>query len=159
MCTGDPPSPPLGAPSPPDPLNVGTERPFAPCIFATSILISSSMATGGIPPFGSLPCEPFDVSGYLTPGLVKWRKFTDAPLLILAVGSLPLLLLELARNDLTRGDKFFLDVVNIVVLVAFAVDYVAELRLARPKGRFVRGEWTSLLIGLFAIERGGALPG
>ena len=66
------------------------------------------------------------MSGYSTPGLVWWRRLTDAPLLILAVGSLPLLLLELARNDLTKADKTFLDVVNVIVLVAFAIDYIAE---------------------------------
>jgi voltage-gated potassium channel len=86
------------------------------------------------------------VSDYSTPGLVRWRKLTDAPLLILAVGSLPLLLLELARSDLTRADKTFLDVVNVIVLVAFAVDYIVEFCVARPKGQYVRGEWTSLLI-------------
>jgi len=86
------------------------------------------------------------VSDYSTPGLVRWRRLTDASLLVLAVGSLPLLLLEVVRDDLTRADRVFLDVVNLVVLVAFAVDYVVEFCLARPKGRFIRGEWTSLLI-------------
>ncbi len=82
----------------------------------------------------------------MTPGLVRWRRVTDVPLLILAVGSLPLLLLEFARNDLPRADRVFLDVVNVVVLVAFAVDYVVELALAERKGKYVRREWTSLLI-------------
>jgi voltage-gated potassium channel len=86
------------------------------------------------------------VDGYQTPGLLRWRKATDAPLLILAVGSLPLLLLELARSELPRSDRLFLDVVNVVVLIAFAVDYLVELVLARPRSKFVRGEWTSLLI-------------
>ncbi|MEJ7765665.1 MAG: potassium channel family protein [Acidimicrobiales bacterium] len=85
---------------------------------------------------------------YLTPGLERWRRHTDTPLLVLAVGSLPILLLELERNQLTRADRLFLDIVNIVVLVAFAVDYVVELRLARPTFSFVRSEWTSLLIVL-----------
>jgi voltage-gated potassium channel len=88
------------------------------------------------------------VVGYLTPGLVRWRRATDTPLLILAVGSLPLLLLEVARDELGHGDRVFLDVVNIVVLVAFAVDYIVELIVARPRRDFVRGEWTSLLIVL-----------
>lgn len=30
--------------------------------------------------------------------------------------------------------------------MAFAVDYIVELRLARPRSRYVRAEWTSLLI-------------
>lgn len=88
----------------------------------------------------------FTMPDYDTPGLERWRHYTDVPLLILAVGSLPLLLLELVRTDLPRGDRVFLDVVNVVVLVAFAVDYVVELCLARPRVRYVRSEWTSLLI-------------
>lgn len=83
---------------------------------------------------------------YSTPGLLRWRRLTDAPLLVLAIGSLPLLLLEPVRDDLTRADRTFLDTVNVVVLIAFATDYVVELCLARPRGRFVRREWTSLLI-------------
>ena len=83
---------------------------------------------------------------YLTPGLARWRRWTDAPLLILAIGSLPVLLLELKRSDLERPDRIFLDVVNVLVLVAFAVDYVVELALARRRQVYVRREWTSLLI-------------
>ena len=86
------------------------------------------------------------MTDYDTLALQRWRHYSDVPLLILAVGSLPLLLLELVRTDLTRGDRVFLDVVNAVVLVAFLVDYVVELWLARPRGRYVRAEWTSLLI-------------
>jgi len=85
---------------------------------------------------------------YVTPGLERWRRCTDVPLLILAVGSLPLLLLELERHRLTHSDRAFLDIVNVTVLVAFAVDYAAELRLARPRTRYIRSEWTSLLIVL-----------
>ena len=54
------------------------------------------------------------MSTYMTPALERWRRLTDAPLLILAIGSLPPLLLELARHDLARGDRLFLDVVNVV---------------------------------------------
>lgn len=88
------------------------------------------------------------MSDYLTPGIVRWRRRTDAPLLALAIGSLPLLLLEVARDDLTGVDRLFLDSVNILVLLVFAVDYVIELVLAHPRGRYVRSEWTSLLIVL-----------
>jgi len=83
---------------------------------------------------------------YVTPGLTRWRHYTDVPLMILAVGSLPLLLLELVRQELTGSDRIFLDGVNVVVLVAFAVDYLVEVRLARPRRAYVRNEWTSLLI-------------
>jgi len=83
---------------------------------------------------------------YATPALLRWRRRTDAPLLVLAIGSLPLLLLELDRNDLTAADRLFLDGMNLLVLVAFAVDYLVELYLVRRRARFVRAEWTSLLI-------------
>lgn len=88
------------------------------------------------------------MSGYESPALLRWRSATDAPLLILAIASLPVLLLEVVRNELSIADRVFLDVVNVVVLVAFATDYIVELALARRKGRFVRAEWTSLLIVL-----------
>jgi voltage-gated potassium channel len=87
-------------------------------------------------------------SGYITPGLGRWRRATDGLLLVLAIGSLPLLLLELKRDDLTRGDVVFLDVVNVAVLVAFAIDYVVELCLASARRSFVQHEWTSLVIVL-----------
>lgn len=82
----------------------------------------------------------------VSPALGRWRKRTDAPLLILAIGSVPLLLLELSRDELAYGDRIFLDVVNVVVLVAFATDYVVELFLATQKRRHIRHEWTSLMI-------------
>jgi voltage-gated potassium channel len=83
---------------------------------------------------------------YVTPGLERWRRATDVPLLILAIGSLPLLLLEIGRDELTVADRRFLDVMNVLVLVAFAVDYFVELAVAHPRRSFVRAEWTSALI-------------
>ena len=50
---------------------------------------------------------------YMTPRLAAWRRRTDAPLLILAIGSLPMLLLDLKRHDLAYHDRVFLDIVNI----------------------------------------------
>jgi voltage-gated potassium channel len=98
--------------------------------------------------------------GYLTPSLSRWRARTDVPLLVLAIGSLPVLLLEVVRDDLTAGDRTFLGVVNVVVLLAFAVDYVTELVLARSRAQYVRREWTSLLIVLAqALALAPALSG
>lgn len=88
------------------------------------------------------------VQDYETPRLLAWRRATDAPLLVLAIGTLPLLLLELVRDDLAHGDRVFLDAMNVVVLVAFAVDYVVELVLARRRATLVRREWSSLVIVL-----------
>jgi voltage-gated potassium channel len=90
----------------------------------------------------------------LTSKLVTWRKWTDNPLLIIAIGSLPLLLLEIISHRLTSGDKTFLLVVNVTVFLAYAVDYVVEFLVTPEKGRYVRSEWSSLLIvvaQLFAI--------
>ena len=90
----------------------------------------------------------------LTSKLVTWRKWTDIPLLIIAIGSLPLLLLEIISHRLTSGDKTFLLVVNVAVFLAYAVDYVVEFLVTPEKGRYVRSEWSSLLIviaQLFAI--------
>jgi voltage-gated potassium channel len=86
------------------------------------------------------------MTDYITPRLATWRKWTDGPLLVLAIGSLPLLLLEIDRHRLSYDDRIFLDVMNILVLVAFAVDYFVELAFASPRQAFVRHEWTSLLI-------------
>ena len=75
--------------------------------------------------------------------LDRWRARTDWPLTALAIGTLPILLLETQRSDLPRGDRVFIDVVNVVVLVAFAVDYVVELAVTRNRVRYVRTEWVS----------------
>ena len=90
----------------------------------------------------------------LTSKLVTWRKWTDIPLLIIAIGSLPLLLLEIISHRLTSGDKTFLLIVNLTVFLAYAIDYVVEFLVTPEKGRYVRSEWSSLLIviaQLFAI--------
>lgn len=69
-------------------------------------------------------------------------------LLILAIGTLPFLLLEVKREELTGVDRAVVDAINIVVLVAFAADYIVELSLASDKRAFTRHEWTSLAIVL-----------
>ena len=83
---------------------------------------------------------------YMTPALERWRRWTDLPLVILAVGSLPLLLLDLRRHELTHADQIFIDVVNVVILVAFAVDYVVEFLLACHRRHYLRQEWISPLL-------------
>ena len=92
--------------------------------------------------------EPDESNGYSTAALQRWRARTDGPLLLIAIGSLPLLLLEFDRPTLIRSDRIFLDTVNIVVLAAFATDYLVELVLCRRRLLYVRKEWTSLVIVL-----------
>ncbi|HEX4982351.1 MAG TPA: ion transporter [Ilumatobacteraceae bacterium] len=93
---------------------------------------------------------------YVTPGLLRWRRATDGPLLVLAIGSLPFLPLEFARHDLPRSNRVMLDVVNVAVLVGFALDYLVELALASNRRAFVRHEWTSLVI--VAAQAAALLP-
>ena len=85
-----------------------------------------------------------DVSEY--PELIIWRKWTDLPLLVLAIGSLPLLLLEFISNRLNQVDRNFLFAVNVTVFVAFATDYFVELFLCKQKSKYIKSEWSSLLI-------------
>src|SRR4029079_12563079 len=82
----------------------------------------------------------------MTPALRRWRRWTDLPLTILAIGSIPLLFLELARGELTYVDRVFLDGVNLAVLVAFAVDYVVEIIVVRERSLYLRREWISPLL-------------
>lgn len=91
-------------------------------------------------------CDHLQVTDYMSPGLTRWRERTDAPLMVIAIGSLPLLVLELASTDLPHQDQAFLTVMNYLVLVAFAVDYFVELRLATDRRQYVRHEWASLVI-------------
>ena len=83
-----------------------------------------------------------------SPRLSSWRRWTDIPLLLLAVGSLPLLLLELVADRLARHDRLFLAGVNVLVFLAFAIDYIMELSLSDQRARYVRTHWASLLIVL-----------
>src|SRR5215204_1927530 len=89
---------------------------------------------------------PDEEPPYLTPSLRRWRSLTDGFLLVLAVGTLPVLLVEIKREELPPSDRWFIDVVNVVVLIAFAADYLVELSLASDRRAYARHEWTSLLI-------------
>ena len=82
----------------------------------------------------------------ISPRLATWRRRTDIPLLLIAVGSLPLLLLEIIANRLSGGDQRFLTGVNVAVFVAFAVDYVVEISVTHKRNTYVRTQWASLLI-------------
>lgn len=79
-------------------------------------------------------------------GLAVWRKWTDMPLLVLAIGSLPLLLLELISERLNGTDRNFLFIVNVVIFIAFATDYFVELIICKQKFLYFKSEWSSLLI-------------
>lgn len=99
---------------------------------------------------------PREEPSYLTERLNHWRARTDGLMLVLAIGTLPFLLLEIERNELPSSDRWLIDAVNVVVLVAFAIDYVVELVLASDRRAYARHEWTSLLI--VVTQAGAILP-
>ena len=82
----------------------------------------------------------------ISPRLATWRRRTDIPLLVLAVGSLPLLLLELIFERLNQTDQNFITAVNIIIFIAFAIDYLVELSVTHKRTTYVRTQWASLLI-------------
>jgi voltage-gated potassium channel len=86
------------------------------------------------------------VPAFMTERLARWRRLTDWPLMVLAVGSLPILLLEVERESLIRSDRVFVGAVNVVVLTVFLADYVVGVALAGRRWLYVRREWASLLI-------------
>ena len=68
------------------------------------------------------------------------------PLLCIAIGSLPLLLLEIVAHRLSDSDQTFLTAVNVTVFFAFAIDYVVGLAVTQKRKSYVRMQWASLLI-------------
>ena len=82
----------------------------------------------------------------ISPRLATWRRRTEIPLTVLAVGSLPLLLLETVANRLPDSDKEFLFGVEVVIILAFSVDYLVGLYLTSDKKTYVKSQWAILLI-------------
>ncbi len=82
----------------------------------------------------------------ISPRLQSWQNKTDGLLVVIAVGSLPLLLLETISDRLPKGDKNFIVIVNLVVFIAFAIDYIVKLVLSDSKPTYIRTQWLSLLI-------------
>jgi len=82
------------------------------------------------------------------PELRKWRRVTEVPLTVLALGSLPLLLLQVVSSRLTQRDRAFLFIVDVIVFTAFATDFVVEFVLSSNKRRYLRTEWLGLFIVL-----------
>ena len=64
----------------------------------------------------------------------------------MAVGSLPLLLLEVVASRLSETDRTFLFIVSVLVFVAFAIDYLVELAVTYNRPLYVRTQWASLII-------------
>ena len=102
----------------------------------------------------------------ISPKLQSWQNKTDGLLVVIAVGSLPLLLLETISDRLPDGDRSFIFIVNLVVFFAFAIDYFVKLVLTESKPTYIRTQWLSLFIvisqllallpalGVFGVLRG-----
>ena len=82
----------------------------------------------------------------ISPRLQSWQNKTDGLLVVIAVGSLPLLLLETISDRLPDGDRNFIVIVNIVVFTAFAIDYIVKLVLSDSKPTYIRTQWLSFFI-------------
>lgn len=81
----------------------------------------------------------------------KWRKQTDTPLTIIAIGSLPVLFLHFISDRLSSLDKKFILIVDLLVLFAFLVDYFVELALSTNKSRYVRTEWLNAVVTIAQV--------
>jgi voltage-gated potassium channel len=102
----------------------------------------------------------------ISPKLQSWQNKTDGLLVVIAVGSLPLLLLETISDRLPEGDRNFIVIVNLVVFIVFAIDYIVKLVLTDSKPTYIRTQWLSLFIvisqllallpalGIFGVLRG-----
>ena len=69
-------------------------------------------------------------------------------LVFVAVGTLPLLLLEIDKPSLPRHDQIFINIVNVIVFGVFAIDYGVGLWLTNDRRAYVRAEWINLVIVL-----------
>lgn len=83
---------------------------------------------------------------------LRWERRTDLPLLGLAVLFLVSLLLPYAVQ-LTPAQSRALRVVDVVVWVAFAVDYLVRLALAARRWEFVRSHPLDLVVLLLPLLR------
>jgi voltage-gated potassium channel len=82
----------------------------------------------------------------ISPRLQSLQNRTDGLLVVIAVGSLPLLLLEIISDRLPDSDRNFIFIVNLVVFIAFAIDYIVKLVLSDSKPTYIRTQWLSFLI-------------
>ena len=82
----------------------------------------------------------------ISPKLQSWQNKTDGLLVVIAVGSLPLLLLETISDRLPDGDRNFIVIVNLVVFIAFAIDYIVKLVLSDSKPTYIRTQCLSFFI-------------
>ena len=81
----------------------------------------------------------------------RWRKQTDTPLTIIAIGSLPVLFLHFVSDRLNSLDRKFIFIVDLIVLTAFLADYFVELVLSTNKAKYVRTEWLNAIVTIAQV--------
>jgi hypothetical protein len=81
----------------------------------------------------------------------KWRRQTDTPLTIIAVGSLPILFLHFVSDRLSTLDKTFILIVDLIVLTSFLVAYIVELTLSTNKIRYIKTEWLNAIVTITQV--------
>lgn len=64
---------------------------------------------------------------YVGPALAKWQARSSPAIVLLAVFSVPIILLEFVAGDLPQSDLIFIIAANLVILSGFAVDYFVGL--------------------------------
>jgi voltage-gated potassium channel len=85
---------------------------------------------------------------YVGPALAKWQERSSPFIVLLAVFSVPIILLEFAASDLPQGDLTFIIVANVLILTGFSVDYFVGLAKSEHRLAYIRGEW---LMGLLVV--------
>lgn len=75
-----------------------------------------------------------------------WVRSTHVPLLVLAIVFLVALVLPIAEPDLRAGVRHGIDVLNVLIWAAFAVDYGVRLYLCTDRRRFVRSNVLDLVV-------------
>jgi voltage-gated potassium channel len=90
---------------------------------------------------GGKPTSPLETSGKRS-----WGGGVEGLLIVVALGSLPSLLLEVVRDELPRRDQILIDAVNVGVLIVFVLDYLAGLVVSSRKSEYLRREWLMLLL-------------
>lgn len=85
-------------------------------------------------------------------GYDRWERRTDAPLLWLALAFLAVLLLPLLVR-LGPWQRTALNVVSVLIWVAFAFDYLVRLYLSEGRWRFVRSHPMDLLVIVLPMLR------
>jgi voltage-gated potassium channel len=81
----------------------------------------------------------------------KWRRQTDTPLTIIAVGSLPILFLHFVTDRLSTLDKKFILIVDLIVLTSFLVAYIVELTLSTNKIKYIKTEWLNAIVTITQV--------